>query len=213
MYRPQPLPRRHKRSCCCSCCLWTTFLVILAAIADSIFYVLYLPERPTFSVNSLHHSQFNLSATTLTSKLNISVSAWNPNKKSHISTAQKTPPLSKQQSPPQCKRGNVGSLSHVAMEEELKAMIWEVAGDGDSFIDLREFIELNTQDIDSEEMLRNLKDAFSIFDIDKNGSISAEELQNVMHNLVDDCSIAECRKMISGVDRNGDEMIDFEEFI
>ncbi|XP_031101035.1 NDR1/HIN1-like protein 13 [Ipomoea triloba] len=85
VYRPQPSPRRHKRSFCCSCCLWTTFLVItliiLAAIAGGIFYVLYRPERPTFAVNSLHLSQFNLSATTLTSKLNISVSARNPNKK------------------------------------------------------------------------------------------------------------------------------------
>nr|GMD70199.1 probable calcium-binding protein CML25 [Ipomoea batatas] len=105
----------------------------------------------------------------------------------------------------------MGSLSHVATEEELKAMIWEVDGDDNGFIDLREFIELNTQDIDSEEVLRNLKDAFSVFDIDKNGSISVEELQNVMHSLVDDCSIAECRKMISGVDRNGDGMIDFED--
>ncbi|XP_019172988.1 PREDICTED: probable calcium-binding protein CML25 [Ipomoea nil] len=106
----------------------------------------------------------------------------------------------------------MGSLGHVATEEELKAMIREVDSDGDGFIDLREFIELNTQGIDSEEVLRNLKDAFSVFDSDKNGSISAEELQNVMHSLGDDCSIADCRNMISGVDRDGDGMIDFEEF-
>ncbi|XP_031104466.1 uncharacterized protein LOC116007946 [Ipomoea triloba] len=56
-------------------------LVILAAIADHIFYALYCLERPTFAVNSLHLSQFNLSTTTLTSKLNISISTRNPNKK------------------------------------------------------------------------------------------------------------------------------------
>nr|GMD18435.1 probable calcium-binding protein CML25 [Ipomoea batatas] len=106
----------------------------------------------------------------------------------------------------------MGSLGHVATEEELKAMIREVDGDGDGFIDLREFIELNTQGIDSEEILRDLKDAFSVFDIDKNGSISADELQNVLHSLGDDCSIADCRNMISGVDRDGNGMIDFEEF-
>nr|GMD55714.1 probable calcium-binding protein CML25 [Ipomoea batatas] len=92
-------------------------------------------------------------------------------------------------------------------------MIWEVDGDGNDFIDLREFIELNTQDIDSEEVLRNLKDAFSVFDIDKNGSISVEELPNVMYSLVDDCSIAECWKMIRGVDRNDNGMIDFEDLV
>ncbi|XP_019193969.1 PREDICTED: protein YLS9 [Ipomoea nil] len=85
VYRPQPSRRRHKRGCCCCCFLWTTFIVItvviLAAIAGVIFYFLYRPEQPNFAVNSLHLSQFNVSSTTLTSKLNISVSARNPNKK------------------------------------------------------------------------------------------------------------------------------------
>ncbi|CAI0413615.1 unnamed protein product [Linum tenue] len=33
-----------------------------------------------------------------------------------------------------------------------------------------------------------------------------------MGSLGEDCSIAECRKMISGVDNDGDGTIDFEEF-
>lgn len=48
--------------------------------------------------------------------------------------------------------------------------------------------------------------------MDKNGSISAEELQTVLRSLGEDCSLAECRKMISGVDCDGDGMINFEEF-
>ncbi|CAI0413616.1 unnamed protein product [Linum tenue] len=58
----------------------------------------------------------------------------------------------------------------------------------------------------------NLRDAFSVYDIDGDGSITAEELHKVMGSLGEDCSIAECRKMISGVDNDGDGTIDFEEF-
>lgn len=106
----------------------------------------------------------------------------------------------------------MSSLGHPASEEELQIMIKEVDADGDGFINLQEFVELNTKDIDSNEVLENLKDAFSVFDIDKNGSITAEELQNVLGSLGEECSLAECRKMITGVDADGDGMISFEEF-
>ncbi|TMW91620.1 hypothetical protein EJD97_014110 [Solanum chilense] len=106
----------------------------------------------------------------------------------------------------------MASLGNRATEEELVNMIREVDSDGDGFIDLQEFIELNTKDIDSNEVLESLKDAFSVFDMDKNGSISAEELLTVLQSLGEDCNLAECRKMISGVDCDGDGMINFEEF-
>ncbi|PWA67055.1 EF-hand domain pair [Artemisia annua] len=79
----------------------------------------------------------------------------------------------------------MGSLGHHPSQEELKNMIKEVDADGDGFINLQEFIELNTKDIDSSEVLENLKDAFSVFDIDKNGLITAEELLNVLSFNID----------------------------
>ncbi|KAK7273918.1 hypothetical protein RIF29_14985 [Crotalaria pallida] len=106
----------------------------------------------------------------------------------------------------------MGSLGQPSSEEELDNMIREVDADGDGFISLEEFIELNTKDVDSDEVLENLKDAFSVFDVDGNGSITAEELHMVMASLGDECSIAECQKMIGGVDSDGDGMINFEEF-
>ncbi|KAL4318286.1 hypothetical protein GQ457_18G023290 [Hibiscus cannabinus] len=104
------------------------------------------------------------------------------------------------------------SLGQRPSDEELDNMIREFDADGDGFIDFHEFIELNTNGVDYEEVLENLKDAFSVYDIDGDGSISAEELHEVLQSLGDDCSMAECRKMISGVDNDGNGMIDFEEF-
>ncbi|XXG40895.1 hypothetical protein AAC387_Pa01g1495 [Persea americana] len=106
----------------------------------------------------------------------------------------------------------MNSLGHPASEDELQSMVREADSDGDGFIDLNEFIELNTTGVDSRAALEDLKNAFLIFDIDRNGSISPEELQMVLRSLGDDSSMAECRKMISGVDCDGDGLIDFEEF-
>ncbi|KAL3644726.1 putative calcium-binding protein cml25 [Castilleja foliolosa] len=106
----------------------------------------------------------------------------------------------------------MGSLGHAVTDEELNIMIEEVDSDGDGFIDLQEFIELNTNDVGFEEVLQNLKDAFQVFDIDNNGAISAEELQNVLRSLGEECTMAECKKMISGVDTDGNGTINFDEF-
>ncbi|EPS62090.1 hypothetical protein M569_12704, partial [Genlisea aurea] len=84
-YRPQPPPRRqiHRRGCLCRCCLWTTLLIfvliVLAAIAGGVFYLIYRPHRPSISVNSIRLSTFNLTDTSVISSFNISVTARNPN--------------------------------------------------------------------------------------------------------------------------------------
>lgn len=88
-YRPTPKPSRRRRSCChrtCICCIWFTIfilaLILLAAIAGGVVWVLYRPQRPSFSVSSLKFSTFNLSSSdSLNSRLDLSVTARNPNKK------------------------------------------------------------------------------------------------------------------------------------
>ncbi|XP_020571276.1 probable calcium-binding protein CML10 [Phalaenopsis equestris] len=104
------------------------------------------------------------------------------------------------------------SLGHPASDEELAGMMNEVDADGDGFISLEEFVDLNTSEIDSTAALEDLRHAFSVFDLDRNGSISAEELARVMRGLGEGVSVAQCRKMIDGVDQDGDGLISFEEF-
>ncbi|KAJ6816521.1 uncharacterized protein M6B38_414465 [Iris pallida] len=92
MYRPQPGKQQQRRrrgggrGCCCSLCLWLTLILIaallLAAIAGGVFYVLYRPHRPTFTVSSLRLSQLNLtSPSAVASRLDLSITARNPNRK------------------------------------------------------------------------------------------------------------------------------------
>lgn len=104
-------------------------------------------------------------------------------------------------------------LGHDPGEEELSLMMTEADCDGDGFVDLSEFVALNTKGVDSAATLNDLRSAFQMFDADGNGSISAQELHNVLGRLGENCSMADCHSMISGVDSDGDGQVSFDEFL
>ncbi|XP_061371092.1 NDR1/HIN1-like protein 6 [Gastrolobium bilobum] len=85
-YRPQPHSRRSRRGCCCFCfwfILTLLVLLLLIGVAGTVFYFLYRPHSPDFTVTSLKLSYLNLtsSSSTLSSKFDLNITATNPNKK------------------------------------------------------------------------------------------------------------------------------------
>ncbi|RYR14986.1 hypothetical protein Ahy_B04g071712 isoform A [Arachis hypogaea] len=106
--------------------------------------------------------------------------------------------------------------------KETESMFSVLDSNGDGFVDLDEFMVVmnendkkdnNNNNNDDEEENDYLMDAFLVFDTDKNGLISAKELNRVLMSLgFDQCSEKECKNMIKGVDKNGDGFVDFEEF-
>lgn len=98
--------------------------------------------------------------------------------------------------------------------DQVQYMMQEYDKDGDGYIDLDEFVEFiqhGGKDCDGDNN-KELKDAFDLYDGDKNGLISANELHKVMKNLGLKCSMSDCMKMISQVDEDGDGSVNFEEF-
>ncbi|XP_050387267.1 probable calcium-binding protein CML27 [Argentina anserina] len=92
--------------------------------------------------------------------------------------------------------------------EEVKTAMSEFDKDGDGHIDLEEFTAL----LDGSPSTKVLHDAFDLYDLDKNGLISTDELHEVLNRLGHNCSVAECATMISNVDVDGDGFVNFQEF-
>lgn len=103
----------------------------------------------------------------------------------------------------------LNSLGATASSEEVARVMSEMDADRDGYIDLDEFKSFNRPG-DSDE--KELKEAFDLYDKDKNGMISAEELHSVLCSLGEKCSVQDCERMISSFDVDGDGFINFQEF-
>ncbi len=68
---------------------------------------------------------------------------------------------------------------------------------------------------EEQPSLEEVKEAFEVFDENKDGFINATELQKVLCSLglKEGSEVEECTKMIRAVDENGDGQIDFSEFV
>ncbi|CAJ2661594.1 putative calcium-binding protein CML27-like [Trifolium pratense] len=101
--------------------------------------------------------------------------------------------------------------SDVPQAEELRRVMEDLSADREGFINLSEFATFcrsgSSEGGDSE-----LRDAFDLYDKDKNGLISTEELHLALDRLGMKCSVEECQEMINSVDSDGDGSVDFDEF-
>lgn len=91
---------------------------------------------------------------------------------------------------------------------EAKRMIMAADLDGDGFIDFNEFMEVHKKGI----KYGDIRDAFRMFDQDKDGRISAEELQSMLEKLGEEHTLDECRRMIKRIDKNRDGLVDMDDF-
>ncbi|XP_043692941.1 probable calcium-binding protein CML45 [Telopea speciosissima] len=68
---------------------------------------------------------------------------------------------------------------------------------------------------EEEPSIEEVKEAFDVFDENKDGFIDARELQRVLCSLgfAEGSGVQDCRKMIRAFDMNGDGKIDFGEFV
>ncbi|GAU49930.1 hypothetical protein TSUD_408320 [Trifolium subterraneum] len=103
--------------------------------------------------------------------------------------------------------------SDVPQAEELRRVIEDLSADRDGFINLSEFSAFCRSGGTSEGGGDSeLRDAFDLYDKDKNGLISTEELHLALERLGMKCSVEECQEMINSVDSDGDGSVDFDEF-
>ncbi|XP_010039287.2 probable calcium-binding protein CML23 [Eucalyptus grandis] len=100
-----------------------------------------------------------------------------------------------------------------ATHEEATHKFSEIDRNGDGFIDVHEFAEFLTwEPIEGRSEEEQLRETFNFYDLDKDGLISAEELQALMRKFGQRCSMRDCQAMILTADRDGDGQIDFDDF-
>ncbi|KAJ0450866.1 putative EF-hand domain-containing protein [Helianthus annuus] len=98
-------------------------------------------------------------------------------------------------------------------DEEVKQMMTNIDTDCDGFINLEEFEGFFKGNAgDEDEGMKELHEAFELYDLNKNGLISSTELHQILTRLGEGCTVEDCVKMIKSVDSDGDGYVNFEEF-
>ena len=101
------------------------------------------------------------------------------------------------------------TMSKVQASDEVNRILELVDLDQNGFVDYSEFLMASMKK-ETIESKKNLEVAFKLFDLDGNGTISAEELKNILGEDSNSGTIWE--EVVAKVDQNGDGSIDLKEF-
>ena len=104
------------------------------------------------------------------------------------------------------------SLGFEAKNQTIYQIIADIDKDGTGDIDFEEFLDLMTAGISSTDSKEDVQKVFNLFDDDKTGYISLQNLKRVSKDLGETMSDAELLEMIERADADQDGQISFEEF-
>ncbi|GKB15945.1 calcium-binding allergen Ole e 8-like protein [Tanacetum coccineum] len=105
------------------------------------------------------------------------------------------------------------TLGSNTSDEQVKQMMTKVDTDNDGFINLEEFAGFCKGDDDVDDGgLKELHEAFDLYDLNKNGLISSTELHQILTRLGESVTVEDCVGMIKSVDADGDGFVNFDEF-
>ena len=104
------------------------------------------------------------------------------------------------------------SLGYEAKNQTIYQMISDIDKDGTGEIDFEEFLDIMTARMSNSDSKEDIEKIFSLFDDDKTGYISLQNLKRVAKELGETMSDAELLEMIERADSDKDGQISTEEF-
>lgn len=104
------------------------------------------------------------------------------------------------------------TLGFEAKNQTIYQMISDIDKDGTGDINFEEFLDLMTAGITNTDSKEDVQKVFNLFDDDKTGYISLQNLKRVSKDLGETMSDAELLEMIERADTDQDGQISFEEF-
>ncbi|KAK3004244.1 hypothetical protein RJ639_018979, partial [Escallonia herrerae] len=96
----------------------------------------------------------------------------------------------------------IANISRDFPLQQINQMIADVDKDGSGSIDFDEFVHMMTAKIGERDSKEELMKAFHIIDQDKNGKISAADIQRISKELGESFSIREIQEMVEEADRD-----------
>ncbi|KAK6928505.1 LOW QUALITY PROTEIN: EF-hand domain, partial [Dillenia turbinata] len=105
----------------------------------------------------------------------------------------------------------VAPLGKELSHEEAEVAIEQQDSNGDGLLELEEFVSF-FEGGNEEEKIRDLREAFKMYEMDGCGFITPKSLKRMLSQLGQSKSISECEAMIAEFDLNGDRVINFDEF-
>ncbi|XP_010650739.1 probable calcium-binding protein CML20 isoform X1 [Vitis vinifera] len=105
------------------------------------------------------------------------------------------------------------ALGFEMTDAQIEQMIKDVDKDGSGAIDFDEFVYMMTTKIGERDTKEELMKAFHIIDLDKNGKISATDIQRVAKELGESFTANEIEEMIREADQDSDGEVNLEEFM
>ncbi|CAH1154110.1 unnamed protein product [Phaedon cochleariae] len=108
-------------------------------------------------------------------------------------------------------------LGHRLTAEELQAIVKEIDEDGNGVMSFEEFAHLAArflveEEEDTEAILRELKDAFRLYDKEGLGYIGVDLLRDILRELEPNLTPADLNEMIKEIDTDNSGTVDWEEF-
>jgi len=97
-----------------------------------------------------------------------------------------------------------------------KQIIEEIDEDGSGQIEFSEFLQLSAKFLieeDEEAMMKELKEAFRLYDKEGNGYITTQTLKEILHELDQRLTQEELVGIIEEIDEDGSGTVDFDEFM
>merc|ERR1739842_213502 len=101
-------------------------------------------------------------------------------------------------------------------QDNLREIFEEVYDDGSGELEFEEFAQLAAKFLieeDEEELKKELKEAFRIYDKDGQGYITTDTLKEILREIDNKLSETDLDGIIEEVDEDGSGTLDFDEFM
>jgi len=109
--------------------------------------------------------------------------------------------------------GVMRAMGQNPTEDEVLNLMLEADLDGNGTIEFPEFLELMKEKYGSDDQESDLREAFKIFDRDRDGFIDMRELKKVSMMLGTCLDPQEIDELMEEADVDGNGKIDYEEFV